>query len=127
MENMVKDVRVGTVYHCGGAPYSTPASCSGGAPFFAFRPSGEVAGSEVVFRLNNGAIERSDDGGTNFLAITSPDVTVEYLEFRVWGAESGDGLQPRVKISVSGIAGVKENVQTDFNIQATATQRLIDS
>lgn len=126
MENMVKDIRVGTVYHCGGSPYNTAANCSAGDSTFAFKPSGgSGSGDEIVYQLSNGAILRSV-AGNNPVAITSSDVTVERLAFKVWGA-GDDNKQPRVKIVITGVAGVDEDTQTDFNVQTTATQRLIDS
>jgi prepilin-type N-terminal cleavage/methylation domain-containing protein len=126
MESMVKDIRVGTIYHCGTGNYSEPADCSNGESTFAFRPSGGSAGDEIVYQLSGGAITRTIGSGAS-VTITSPDVTVEDIKFRVYGALFQDGEQPRVNIIIVGKAGVDEDTQTEFNIQSTATQRLIDS
>jgi prepilin-type N-terminal cleavage/methylation domain-containing protein len=110
MENMVKDIRVGTDYITTGNSFTFQAS----------------NGTEIIFRLNGDAIERSV-GGSDFVSIVSDDVEVEQLQFIVFGAEAGDGRQPRVNILMAGQAGVDDDTQTSFNLQTTATQRLIDS
>jgi len=130
LESMSRTIRVGSTYHCSNSgSITTTADCSGGNTFFAFEPSGgdpESGSDQVIFRLNGTSIERSTDGGSNFTAITSPQVVVERLNFYVTGSSSSDNLQPKVLISVAGYAGVKERIRTDFNIQNTVTQRLLD-
>ena len=130
MENMVKDIRVGTHYHCDSVGDITQPRDCGLKSYFAFEASGGDTGTvsdQIVFRLNSSTIERSEDGGNSFVPIVSDDVVVENLNFYVYGAPTGDGAQPRVNILISGKAGIDEDTQTDFNIQATVTQRLIDS
>jgi len=65
--------------------------------------------------------------------ITSGDVNITSLYFTVMGEEYGsnnggtDTNQPRVTISISGESGVKKKIQTDLDLQATVSQRKIDS
>lgn len=130
LESMSRSIRVGSTYHCGNSgSLVVPADCAGGDTFFAFESSGGDSGSgsdQVIFRLSDTSIERSTDGGSSFTAITSPQVVVERLRFYVTGSSNSDNLQPKVLITVSGYAGVKERIRTDFDIQNTVTQRLLD-
>ncbi len=63
--------------------------------------------------------------------ITASEVDIDEVKFYVSGTvdtDDTDGiLQPRVMIIVRGRAGLdKENTTTSFDIQASATQRLLD-
>lgn len=130
LESMSRSIRVGSSYHCGNSGSITlPANCSGGDTFFAFEASGgdsESGSDQVIYRLGGTAIERSTDGGASFTAITSPQVVIDRLVFYVTGSSNSDSLQPKVLITVSGHAGIKERIRTEFNIQNTVTQRLLD-
>ncbi len=63
--------------------------------------------------------------------ITASEVDIDEVKFYVSGTVNTDDvngtLQPRVMIIVRGKAGLdKENTTTSFDIQASATQRLLD-
>lgn len=123
LENMARSMRTGIDYHCGpDGSLSEPADCPAGSTFIAFKND---ANKLVIFQKSGSRIERSIDGGP-FLSITAPGITIETLNFFVDGSASGDQLQPKVLIIVSGTAGVKENEQTTFNIQTTVSQRIFD-
>lgn len=128
-ENMVKEIRVGTSYHGNVEVGSiTSPQNAENVSSFAFEKSGgdpETASDQVVFRLSDGVIERSDDGGLTYSAITSSGIDIELLRFWVYGSDPLDTEQPRVAIVIKGSAFLQGGDE-DFNIQTTATQRLLD-
>lgn len=85
------------------------------------------AGSNVDYSLVNGAIARSENGGTA-QPITSGNTRVQYLTFTIFGNGEGDHWNPRITISM-GIspsttdASVADNV---LNLQTTISARAID-
>lgn len=67
------------------------------------------------------------DGGQR---LTSDDVDITNLYFTVSGEgsyDSGDRNQPRVTISIYGESGTKQKLKSRLNLQATVSQRKIDS
>lgn len=130
VESMSRGIRVGTTYHCGvGGLLTVPQNCTGGSDYFAFESAhgDALQGSDqVVYRFNNAAIERSIDGGGIFTPVTASEVVIEDLDFYVTGAASGDSLQPKVVITIRGYAGVTVRSRSEFSIQTTVTQRLLD-
>lgn len=132
IDSMVRDIRVGTMYHCGDGAYDVWQDCMpAGDDTFAFEPSygdpGE-ASDQIVYRLNNNAIERSGFGGAEitFVAVTSPEIVIERLQFYVEGSDPDDALQPQVVISVGGYAELPGSERVDINLQTTASQRFFD-
>lgn len=132
MENMARNLRVGTTYHCGATGSLTaPLDCPSGEKEIAFegyRGSSSNPDDQIIYRLNTATnqIERSVDSGANYIVITSPELTIESLSFYVTGTASGDGKQPRVVISISGSATFKAAVST-FKVQTSVSQRRLDS
>ncbi|HDO23638.1 MAG TPA: prepilin-type N-terminal cleavage/methylation domain-containing protein [bacterium] len=114
METIVKEIRTGASY--------CASSCTQSSFSFV-----NAQGFSVVYRLNNNAIEKSNDGGVNFLLLTSPEIKITDLKFFVRGQSLGDGLQPIVTIIISGSSGSKEKNKTRLNVQATVSQRELDS
>ncbi len=143
VENMTRSIRVGFTYHCevssspqSPATLATPQDCaSGGGKLFAFESSdGDVTNpnDQVVYRLNGSQIERSLAAGANgtWIAITAPEVTITDFQFYVTGSSPLTGVpadytQPRVLMILRGVATVPKG-QTDFTVQSTVTQRLLD-
>mgnify|MGYP001617606395 CR=1 FL=1 len=80
----------------------------------------------IVYRLNNNAIERSEDGGMNFLPMTDQSITVTIFNFNLIGAPAGDGLQPRINFTVHATAQVGTQTST-MDIQTTLSQRFLQS
>lgn len=76
----------------------------------------------VIYRLNGNTIEKSSDGGTNYSAVTGPEVTVNYLNFYLLGQALGDGLEPRVTITI-GITSQVGNQVSNTKIQNTISER----
>ena len=76
----------------------------------------------VIYQLNGKTIEKSSDGGANYSAVTGPEVTIDYLNFYLLGQASGDGLEPRVTITV-GITSQIGNQVSNTKIQNTVSER----
>lgn len=126
LENITRAMRVGVDYHCGTlGSLNTPRDCAlDGDSFIAFKDS---EGSLRIFRLQNGRIEKSSDGGATYLGVTAPEITIEELKFFVQGSTNADDIQPKVLVIIRGSAGVTEKVRTTFNLQTMVSQRLLDA
>jgi prepilin-type N-terminal cleavage/methylation domain-containing protein len=148
VESMARSVRVGSVYHCeqnatplpSSAVFAAPLDCwNTGGVLLAVEPSNGDKGNDndqTVYRLNGTKIERSLCSGVNqtcgngtkngaWVALTSPEVTIDSFRMYVKGALSGDGIQPRVLITIKGTAKAPHG-DTSFLLQTTVVQRLID-
>lgn len=140
LESMSRTIRTGTSYYCGDSsdlpPISGISNCPSGGELIAFEKSGGIKSDpndQVVYRLNavdfngtpHGQIERSTDAGFNFVPITDSQVDITKLEFHVVGSSSSDEFQPRVFIVIKGVTGLARS-RTEFNLQTTVTQRLLD-
>lgn len=137
VESMMRDMRTGTLYHCGEnetiSNVSIPRNCPSGGDWFAFEASGgdrSTDSDQVVYRYDetNKSIERSTQGGAadTFFLITSPEVIIDKLTFYTLGALSNDNLQPKTIIIIAGNAGIARGTKTKFNIQTMVSQRVLD-
>lgn len=139
MEMIMREIREGWGY-CG------DAGCPIDGKSFTFISRAESiergSKTEVTYSLNGTEvkdqfIERCvstsvcDGAGQR---ITSDDVNITSLFFTVTGEEPGpnnngtDTNQPRVTISISGESGgAKKKIKTTLDLQATVSQRKIDS
>lgn len=128
VESMSREIRFGSNYSCNPAfPIPDPptsSNCSFGEDSIAFKGND---GRVIVYRLNGTGIEKSTDGGSNFLPVTATEISISDLTFYVLGALSGDQLQPKVLIKIKGTAGVKDIDQTDFTVQTLVSQRRLDN
>jgi prepilin-type N-terminal cleavage/methylation domain-containing protein len=125
MESMAREMRFGQNYHCGIGTYTVPQSCPSGDETVSFLSSD---GRQMVYRLSGNTIERSSDGGANFVGLTAPEIIIENLKFYVLGAtETPDESQPKVVITLKGYSGVREEERTDFSLQTVVSQRLLDN
>lgn len=134
LESMTRSIRVGTSYHCGSAfNYHEPLDCEEtGGTLFAFESAGGSVADlddQVVYRKNGTQLERSLNSGDTWVALTAPEVTIESFTFFVAGAgslsKSGDTRQPRVLMQIKGSAAIPGGI-TEFSVQASVTQRIID-
>ncbi len=131
LDGMVRAIRMGDEYYCGGISAGTN-NCTGGSTLFSFAPYGTDATQQSTrwaYRYNatNKSIEKSVNGGASFVAITAPEIQVDDFKFYVVGTTRSDSVQPRALIVVKGTAGdEKVGTRTTFSIQATAVQRLLD-
>ncbi|MEK7606343.1 MAG: type II secretion system protein [Patescibacteria group bacterium] len=121
LDSMTRAIRVGTAYDCG------VSSCDPdqGTEEFNFL---STDGEEIHYRFNKTdmSLERSTDGGINYLALTAPEVDIEVLKFYVRGERSTDNEQPRVLLVFQGFAGPEGKTRTVFSLQTLITQRLLD-
>lgn len=132
LDGMVRAVRMGSKYNCGGAGIPDPnvgADCPEGLDTFSFAPYGsddDVQSERFVYTFSNGQLFRSTAGGSAPVAVTAPEVSIADIDFYVVGTRAGDVAQPKVVIVVKGTAGATPNTQSTFYIQATAVQRTLD-
>lgn len=135
VDGMARAIRQGHTYHCGSVtPITSPRDCSSNGDnqmivFEAYGGDRNNALNQIVYKLDtvNNQILKSTDSGQNYVAVTSPEVTIDDLRFYVIGSTVGDTSQPTVIITVKGTAG-SSNVKTttSFHIQVSAVQRLLD-
>lgn len=151
IEQMSRSIRVGSTYYCGDSSVSPsplilaqPQDCSlSGGLLLAFEPTGgdpDDVDDQTVYRLNGTQLERSLCSGANqlcgpegekdgaWVAITAPEVIITDFRFYVTGSTpllNGDSEQPRVVMIVRGTANVQGG-PTEFTVQSSITQRLID-
>lgn len=132
LENMTRNIRTGTTYHCGegGVPIDVARACPNpeeGDTYLAFEgQNGNENNDEdqIVFRFNDqdGVIERSLDSGDEYAPLTSPAVTVERLRFYVDGIPDG---QPQVRIITGGFITDERGNQSRFDIDTLVSQRAL--
>ncbi len=139
IESMSRTARVGSSYYCfqgnsNPAPVDSngiekPLDCVNGGTLIAFEAhdgNPNERDDQVVYRLNGTSIERSLDGGSTFVSLTSSRVRIDHLKFYVIGSDPNDSLQSRILVTISGTAGVSVRSETKFNLQTTITQRVPD-
>lgn len=80
----------------------------------------------VIYRLNNGIIEKSSDGGVSYAAVTGSETVINYLNFYLMGQAAGDGSQPRITIT-AGAASQVGNQSANLKIQTTISERFLQS
>ncbi len=119
IESMSKDIRVGYGYNC--ASVSGGDCVAGGDSIYFTSKSGDA----VIYRLNDGSIEKSVEG-SGFVSITADDVVIDYLNFYVIGSSSSDDIQPYSIIILEGHVGEAVGKRIDFDLQTTITQRKLD-
>lgn len=136
LDNITREIRTGSDYYCANDSGALPVDgentndCDGGGSVFAFNEGGQsLTGAEssrrIALRLSEGALQRRlGDGAWHDL--TSEDVTIETLRFYAEGTTRGDGESPVVTILLSGVVGDEAVTETDFRIQTTIAQRLLD-
>ncbi len=79
-------------------------------------------GQNVVYRLANRSIERSDDGGNTFLPITGENIDV--LDLKFIPKNSATGEQPRITISITFTSrGGKDSEKYKKTVQTTISSR----
>ena len=110
LESMAREIRTGQNF-------------SGGIGLLSFT---NAKGEAVIYRLSGSIIEKSSDGGTNYLPVTGSDTTVNYLNFYLAGQAANDGLQPRITVTIGAISQVG-NQNSNLKIQTTVSARLLQS
>lgn len=136
LESMTRTIRFSNYYYCGSN--STPPAVldcpNGGGSLTVW-----FANTRYSYTLSSGRILRtkSDVTGTVSSYVTSPDVTISSLVFKVTGSTPfdtslsttcsapNDCAQPKVVIIIKGRSGVGNGGST-FNLETTVSQRLFD-
>lgn len=131
MEGMTRNIRFGYDYNCGGVGNTSLASdCldnSVGANSIYITDSNGV---RTAYSSSLGRIIKTI-GGVDY-PVTSPDITIQSLVFRVYGSypymggATNDRIQPKVIIVVKGYSGVKPSIQTSFTLETVVSQRKLD-
>ena len=86
---------------------------------------------QIVYRFTNGRIEKCELNcakglGGDYISITAPNVVIDDFRFYVQGAKRGDNKQPYVIMTLRGAVGVGPKESSEFQIQTTVSQRIID-
>ncbi|MDP2704922.1 MAG: type II secretion system protein [Patescibacteria group bacterium] len=140
IEEIVRSARDGRLYNCGSESDLTAQIAAGNNGIGTFRncldgtyiafepPTGDVLSpsDQVIYRLNGNAVHKSVDGGTSFITLTDPAVTINDLKFYISGADPRDGIQSKVLMILRAETRIKGEEKAVFNIQTTITQRFTD-
>jgi prepilin-type N-terminal cleavage/methylation domain-containing protein len=134
LENMSRNMRTGTTYHCGTtvsvpSNASSPNDCSNGGVLLALEGrfgNPNTPADQIIYRFISGRIEKSSNGGATFIPITASEVSINDMKFYVTGTTPGDTIHPRIIMVIRGSAGNKASTQTSFSIQTSVSQRLTD-
>lgn len=148
LDSMSRSIRTGHTYECGptmvpfsGDPTRTSCSSTPSTKFAYKNADGNVVAyclgtPSVGCSAGGKSILRSENNGT-LMPITSKEVVVETLNFYVIGAPTGDSIQPKVTILISGYVVVAGSAATlascgvtaqcsKFDLQTSVTQRIYD-
>ncbi|MEX2013985.1 MAG: type II secretion system protein [Parcubacteria group bacterium] len=121
VESMAKEMRFGTIYHCGSGSVTVPQNCPTGGTRMSFLSSDNV---QITYHLNNQTIQKRVGTGP-FIAVTAPEIVIDDLTFYTLGALPGDTFQPKVIIIIKSHAG-NEKGRSDFTLQTLVSQRVLD-
>ena len=126
LEDMIRSIRTGYDYICGGLAFSVPRDCPGGDASFAFTQSN---GSQAEYKLQSGIFYKTWTPPGGMAPLTwayfqnDPKLTVNNLTFVVRGADATEpDTQPYVLISLEGEV-VTRNIKTPFHAQTFIDQR----
>ena len=125
LESVSRTIRFGTNFYCGTINTNPPPAndCPSGASSVTLRTA---EGALVTYSLSGGRIMKAVNSGTAN-PITSPEVSITRMNFYVFGSTAWpDSAQPRVLMSISGVAGTKANTSSIFNLQTMVSQRKLD-
>ncbi|PCI30691.1 hypothetical protein COB52_01255 [Candidatus Kaiserbacteria bacterium] len=148
LDGMVRNVRMGTNYSCRGGnttnnnTLATRKNCSSGEELLAFESFNGTSSNadQWVYWIDGGRLYKSTDSRSTSLPITAPEIHIDSFEVYVTGAaqtlsSNGDVSQPKAVFVIQGTAGSEDSpgliggklkTRTTFNIQATASQRILD-
>ena len=137
VDSITRNIRTSNSFYCASSLGSTlPASsatadCPNGERQGAVAFTRDVDSRRWGYRFNNGKIEqRIEDKNGNeevdWLSITSPDVVVTTFTVTVIGSVRGDYTQPEVSLLIKGYVVNGLDINTDFTLQTSAVQRIID-
>ncbi len=132
LDGMVRSVRMGNDYNGSSVGCAAPDGndCPTGSTRLVFHPYCDTdtcnPSDTRAYYFEGGSIKRSINGSEG-VAITAPEVSIDEMLFHVVGSDRTDARQPKVVIVVKGSAGASGTAaRTTFHIQATAVQRVLD-
>ncbi len=148
VEDMVRDLRLGSKYYCLASANSSvdlgsdsddvndceydKNNLSSGGQYLLFR---DRANKAVSYRFANGCINKKISTGnwsdsyiddlSNYRCLTPTDMTINRFRFYVYNTDLTDS-QPYVVIAANVTVGPssKPNLQSTFSIQTTVSQRI---
>ena len=134
LDGTVRAIREGSAYNgsvgcTGGNLGGGPNDCTGGSNQLSFQPYCNSTCDQPWVYTYDPVTKRlyKSVNGQSPVAITSPEVSIDDMEFYVVGTTRKDPVQPKIVIVINGSAGaVGSSARTTFHIQATAVQRLLD-
>jgi prepilin-type N-terminal cleavage/methylation domain-containing protein len=97
-------------------------TCNGFLDFY------NASGFNVDYKLEGGALERSQSGAGGFAPITGTASHISYLTFTLFGATEGDHWTPRVTLAIGvSPSSTDPGISSDVaNLETTVTARQID-
>lgn len=131
LDSMTRTVRTGIDYYCddvmtnGSLPSGTQGCSTGGARLVLTNDQGERVGYRYRVVSGNGRVERNVDNA-GWIQLTASEIDITDMQFYATGITAGNSRQPLVTIAMSGVAGRSSDTNTEFNVQTTVTQRLLD-
>lgn len=124
IESMARSIRTGTEYD----PGIAYAACGqGGSRSISFTDSQSQEISYILKGDNTiGQCTGSTCTDSNAAPLTDPRISITSLCFYVRGVGTGDDRQPQVTFTVSGTMRTDSGDVSEFSVQSSATQRVID-
>lgn len=101
---------------------SLTANCGSGRIAYRYNPTDK----SIERRLCAGDGQGGDNQPADWQRMTATNVQVDELRFTVTGANLSDELTPTVTIYVSGSVAGTVKTATNFSMQTTVTQQLLD-
>jgi prepilin-type N-terminal cleavage/methylation domain-containing protein len=124
MDSMVRTVRTAEGVACGSSINASDCPIGGGVVGTMLYVKSTLGQEEdIVYRLNNGVIQKQLRGAGGWLDMTSPEVQITMLRFYVVGNTSGDKVQPLVRMFVGGTIKTKNGQSAPFTFQTAITPR----
>ncbi len=104
---------------------SDPSRCPNGSNRIAYRFNPDE--SSIERRICDGDGVAGNNEEDDWHRITSPEVSINNAQFTVSGSDSSDALPPTLTIFIVGeVLSNKQKLATDFAVQTTVTQQLLD-
>ena len=129
LEGISKDMRMGTEYKClDDSGVITPCSSTGnsGIQYQKSDAGGNVIIVRYLFVASSGLVKgkiQKEINSDGFHDITSSEVNILKMKFYVLNANDNT-KQPRMIMTLTGEAGVKDKIKTDFDLQTSVSQRV---
>jgi prepilin-type N-terminal cleavage/methylation domain-containing protein len=138
LDGMVRNVREGNNYRCGGES-SSYGDCTTAGTVIYFTPFGSTPDDQPqddwAYAFDSTGqycgVDRicEDQYNQGWVPITSQEVQIKSLSFYVVGtkpASKGGTQQPKIIFIIKGQAGLQASTISTFDIQATAVQRVLN-